>query len=117
MTALCLVAISAVMALPKEFHIDCSGWPDAAVVQIHFRFVPEKGKRIDTSIEMRPGATPQTLRRGIESILQDAGWRYRTVGKSIIVLEGSKDSPIQSVVFKSKDWKPDVRMTFLVPEK
>ena len=45
------------------------------------------------------------------------GWRGDTVGKSILVFKGTKQSPIRSVEFKSEGWKPDVRVLFVVPDK
>ncbi len=35
----------------------------------------------------------------------------------MLVLHGPKKSPIRSVEFTSKGWKPDVRVVFLVPDK
>lgn len=109
--------ISIVDALPKEFHIDCTGWPGEAVTRIHFRYVPINGKRIDTSVEMQPKTTPDDVRYGLKLSLQEAGWRYREIGNGILVLEGSKNSLIRSVEFTSKTWKPDVRVVFLSPNK
>lgn len=117
MLVLAFAVVSAVMALPKEFHIDCSSWPGAVAVEIDFRFTPVRGKRIDTGFEMQPKTDPIDVRQSLERRLREAGWRYRVIGKNILVIEGSKDSPIQSVVFTSKDWKPDVRMVLLPPDK
>ena len=105
------------MVLPKEFHIDCSGWPGAVVAEIDFRYTLTNGKRISTGIFMQPGTTPNHVQFILSDVLDTAGWRYRKVGKSILVIEGSKTSPIQSVVFKSKQWTPDVRMVILTPPK
>ena len=41
----------------------------------------------------------------------------RAEGKSILVVEGHKKSPVRSVEFKSGGWKPDARLVFKVPSK
>jgi hypothetical protein len=49
--------------------------------------------------------------------MERSGWRGYTVGKAVLVLQGSKKSPIRSIEFKSKGWKPAVRWVPLLPDK
>lgn len=117
MALLILAFFAIVDTLPKEFHIDCSSWSGAVAAEIDFRFVPVSGNRIETGFEIQPKTEPEDVRNVLERNLRDAGWRYRKIGKGIIILEGSKNSPIRSVEFTSKVWKPDVRVVFLPPYK
>ena len=117
MFALALAIASAVHAVPAEYHIDFSGWPGVMMVEFDVRVTAMDGTTYTTTIQLAPGATVIQARNILWFALQRDGWRGHTVGKGIIVLEGSKKSPIRSVEFKSKDWKPDVRWVPLVPEK
>lgn len=104
-------------ALPWEYHIDCSGWTGAAVVRFSMRITARDGTVVKAGIEMQPNTTPEDVRAIIWSQLEMVRWRSSEVGKGILVLEGAPKSPIWSVEFTSKDWKPDVRMVLKLSEK
>lgn len=111
-------AVTAMMLLsPREYHIDCSGWNGAAAVEFEVRLTAVDGTVFKTSIQLFPGSTATNARDLVWVGPKAAGWRGHTVGKGILVLEGAKKSPIRSVEFKSKDWKPDVRIVLIVPPK
>ena len=117
MTSLVLAAVSAVFLLPCEYHIDFSGWHGAAMVEFDVRVTSKEGTIYETTIQLAPGATVIQARDLLWFALKRDGWRGHTVGKGILVLEGSKKSAIRSVEFTSKNWKPDVRWMPLPPEK
>jgi hypothetical protein len=117
MGTLTFAIATAVLLIPAERHIDFSGWPGAALVDFDVRVTAMDGTVYKTTIELAPGATVSQARNLLWGCLERNGWRGRTVGKGIIVLEGSKKSPIRSVEFRSKDWKPDVRVVLTAPHK
>lgn len=116
MNALAVAVTAMLVPVPKEYHIDFSGWPGTASVKIDYRFTPVKGQGINVGLRMEPDTSPTDVRDEIERSLRDAGWGYRTVGKGILIVEAAKGSAVRSIEFKSKDWKPDVRVV-LVPPK
>lgn len=98
----------ATQAFTPEPYIDCTGWTGAAVTEFELRAVALDGTKVEITIEMQPDTTPAHARDCIESCFKDAGWRYRSVGKGLLFVEGSKDSPVVLIEFKSKQWKPAV---------
>lgn len=117
MSTLTFAITSAVLLIPAEQHIDCSGWTGAVQVEFDVRITARDGTVFIATVELLPGSTGTHARDTLWAILEKAGWRGHTVGKGILVLEGSKKSAVRSVEFKSKDWKPDVRWVPLPPEK
>lgn len=122
MGSLTLVIASALLMVPREYHIDCSGWNGAVVIEFGIYITAMDSTVLKTCIEVQPNTTPEDVRDAIESQFKRAGWRYRLVGKGIIVLEGAKGATIRTVEFKAKDWKPAVRVALipampLPPEK
>lgn len=117
MNALAFAFASALLVVPSERHIDCSGWGGNGTIQLDVRVTAMDGTIHKTSIELFPGSDDETARDSIWLGLRNKGWRGREVGKAILVLEGSKTSHIRSVEFTSKGWKPDVRVVFVVPDK
>lgn len=117
MSSLTLAVASAVLIIPREYHIDWSGWTGAAVVEVAVRITEMDGTVRKTTIEVQPDTTPEQVRDAVWCHLETTGWRGRKVGKGIFVLEGAKESSIRSVEFTSKGWKPDVRVVFVVPDK
>src|SRR5689334_5022140 len=110
MSLLTFATVSAVLAVPHEHHIDCSGWPGVATTEFEVRITAKDGTVFTGAVKLAPGSTPAQARDLLWTYLSSAGYSGRTVGKGIIVLERYKKSPICSVEFKSKDWKPDVRL-------
>lgn len=116
MSVLFFALTSVFLVVPKEYHIDCSGWNGAAVVEFDVRITAMDGTVLNSGIELSVDSTSEDARNALWRLLETGGYSGRKVGKGIIVLEGAKRSAIRSVEFKSKDWKPDVRVV-LVPEK
>ena len=112
-----LTFVFVVLAVSSERHIDCSGWPGTVRVVFDVRISAMDGTVYKTTVELLPGSDAGDARDLIWLGLEENGWRGRTVGKGILVLEGSKTSPVWSVEFTSKGWKPDVRWVPVVPEK
>ena len=117
MGSLSVAIAAAVLLVPREYHIDCSGWTGDARVEFSVRITAMDGTVYKTAVELFPGSTATTARDLLWTGPEFHGWRGRTVGKGILVLEGSKKSPIRSVEFTSKGWKPDVRLVFTMPPK
>jgi hypothetical protein len=117
MSTLTFAIATAALLIPAERHIDFSGWPGAATVQFDVRVTAMDGTVYKTSVELFPGSDAEDARGLLWAGLKNAGYRGHTVGKGILVLEASKKSPIRSVEFTSKGWKPDVRAVLKVPEK
>lgn len=117
MVALGFAMASAILMLPREYHIDCSGWNGGAVVEFKVRITAMDGTVKTGAIELQPGSTPEAARNALWDLLESTGHRGRTVGKGIIVLEGAKMSAVRAIEFTSKDWTPDVRVVFQVPRK
>ena len=117
MNSLAFAFASVVLLLPREYHIDCSGWPGVAAVKITVRITAADGTVYEHDGECQSSATPQNLRDILAYHLEEDGNRGYKVGKAIYVLQGFKKSAIRSVEFTSKDWKPDVRVVLKVPEK
>lgn len=117
MPQLAFAVALAVFVLPREYHVDCTGWNGAARVEFALRITAMDGTVYKTKVELLPDSTATEARDTLVLALERAGWRVRSVGKGILVLEGSKKSAVRTVEFTSKDWRPDVRMMLLVPEK
>jgi hypothetical protein len=117
MGVLSLAFATCFLLTPNERHIDFSGWPGAVTVEFDVRITALDGTVFKTTIELAPEATVIQARDILWFPLKRNGWRGHTVGKGILVLEGSKKSPIRSVEFTSKGWKPAVRTVLNVPQK
>jgi hypothetical protein len=118
MSALTLALDSAFVVCPKEYHIDYSGWNGVAQTEIDVCITAVDGTICKNGIVLEPGTTPEQVRGGFQGmIVHDFGCRVREVGKNILVLEAAKRSAIRSVEFKSKGWKPAVRVVLLPPAK
>jgi hypothetical protein len=117
MYALTLAVASAVHAVPKECHIDCSNWTGVMAVKITVRVTTTDGTVFEYTGEFQPKTNPEGVRDVLEYRLGELGLHGYQVGKSIYVLQGAKKSTVRSVEFISKSWKPDVRWAFLPPQK
>lgn len=106
-----------VLAFTSEPYIDCTGWTGAALVEFEMRAVALDGTKVAVTVEMQPDTTPTHARDALETCLKSAGWRYRSVGKGLLFVEGSKDSPVVLIEFKSKQWKPAVVWSPSAPKK
>lgn len=117
MNALAFAIASALLAVPCEYHIDCSGWPGGATNEFEVRITALDGTTYTSGVELLPESTVATARDLIWFGLERKGWRGYPAGKGILVLQGSQKSAIRSVEFKSKGWKPDVRLVLTAPAK
>jgi hypothetical protein len=110
MTFLIPVCVSVFLTCPKEYHIDSSGWNGVAQAEIEMRITAMDGTVLNADVVIEPESTPEQVRGTLRVVLRNNhGCQVREVGKNILVLERAKKSPIRSVEFKSKGWKPDVR--------
>ena len=119
MSQITLALALAVTSAPHEYHIDCSGWTGAVVVEFSTKIVTLDGKVLNTTIEVQAGTEPDDVRDALWRRINGAGGRGFTVANGVIVLSVVKNSAIRSVEFtsKNKGWKPEVRLVLLKPEK
>ena len=117
MTSLAFVIATATLLVPREYHIDCSGWHGKTLNEFGVLITSMDGKTLKTKLLLDTGADPEVARDLLWSLLERNGWRGRTESDTIIILEGSKKSSIRSVKFISTGWKPDVRVVLTVPPK
>ena len=118
MSSLTLALASVFLVCPKEHHIDCSGWNGAAQAEFDVRITAMDGTVCEASIVLEEGSSPEHVRDTLRVVTaNDHGYRVREVGKNVLVLEGAKKSAIRSVEFKSKDWKPAVRVELVARPK
>ena len=117
MNILTLAAMIAVSGVPKNYHIDCSGWNGLGHTVFSVRITAMDGSIYNSAVELFPGATVINTRDLIWINLKEAGGKGYTVGKGIIVLEEYNKSRIRSVEFTSKTWKPVARVVLAVSPK
>jgi hypothetical protein len=111
------IIASAVLLIPAEWHIDCSGCNNvAARTTIDIRITTMDGSGFTTGILLGDEPDPATARLLLRLALEDKEYTLAPVGKSILVIQGMK-SPIRSIEFESKGWKPAVRWSPLLPKK
>lgn len=107
-----------IAALPCEYVVDCSSAEQAVKFEakLRLRFVTRDGQAIETSAKISPNPTGKVVAVGLTSVLDDCGWRYERLGDGVIVIRGSKTSPIQTVTFASDVWTPVVTRRLVLPE-
>jgi hypothetical protein len=117
MKMLALAFASVLPVIPSERHIDCSGWNGVAQLEFKVRVTTLDGRNYKSGVELLPNSTAEQARDLLWVALDGNELSGHTVGKEIIVLQGSKKSRIRSVEFESKGWKPTVRYVLVAPEK
>lgn len=103
--------VTAVLAqVPYEYVVDCSTVEHAVKVKnvIALRFEALDGRTIETEMGLNPVLTGKAVALTITSLLDDCGWRYERIGDGVLVIRGSKASPIKDVTFKGGMWVPAV---------
>ena len=116
-TFLAVTVLTTLSQLPAEYHIDCSSWGGKGRTEVKVRFTGADGTRVAFDMELLPGSTGESAREQIELPFANAGWRTRTIGKTILVVEGPKRGGVRSAEILSDGWKPEVRWVPLPPKK
>lgn len=108
---------SALLLIPAEWHMDCSGCSAAAArTKIDVRITAMDGSVFTTGILLGDEPDPATAQLLFRLALGDKGYNLAPIGKSILVIQAKK-SPIRSIELKSEGWKPGVRLVLTAPPK
>lgn len=101
-------------ATPVEYVLDCSSWAGKMRSEVELDLTTADGKTFSFDMELLDGATPESVRDTVAAALTDR-WHFQTVGKDVLVIHGSKTSPIRSVKVNGQSWVPVVTRRLAIP--
>ena len=105
------------MMPPSEFVVDTSfvDKPVNVETSFTFRFESWDGRSGKGEIFLCGSPSVKGTTVALQSVLDDHGWRYDRLADGILIIRGSKTSPVRKVTFTGKVWTPNVTRRFITP--
>jgi hypothetical protein len=96
---------------PVEYVVDCTSCPGEGKFALVALFEDRDGRQHRAELILER-VTPPALVLTLTSGFDDCGWRYELIDNRILVIRGSRTTPVRSVKFVSQVWTPVVYPRF-----